>query len=59
MRDIFLKHLNKKGLKLTSQRRYILEVFLGLRRHVSAEELYALIQKKDPSIGQATVFRSM
>ena len=59
MQDVFLAHLQKKGLKLTAQRRSILEAFLGLRRHISAEELYELIRKKYPSIGQATVFRSM
>ncbi len=59
MQHVFLTHLKERRLKLTPQRRLILDVFLGLRRHVSAEELYALIQKKDPSIGQATVFRSM
>lgn len=59
MKDVFLSHLKKMNLKLTPQRRSILEIFWGLRRHVSAEELYALIQSKAPSIGQATVFRTM
>lgn len=59
MLNLFLAYLKKKGLKLTSQRRSIFDVFVSVRRHASAEELYALMKISNPSIGQATVFRSM
>jgi len=55
----FLAYLKKRGLKTTGQRQRILNEFLALNKHVSAEELVRIIKKKDPSIGQATVFRSM
>jgi Fur family ferric uptake transcriptional regulator len=56
---IFIDFLKKKGLKLTRQREKILNAFLIARRHLSVEELYDIVKKKDPNIGQATVFRTL
>jgi len=57
--QIFLGFLKEKNLKLTSQRESILEAFLGQERHLSVEELYGIIKRRDPGIGQTTVFRTM
>src|SRR3990172_578879 len=57
--EVFLKHIQQKGLKRTSQRDLILEVFLRTERHLSSEDLYRLVQKKDPTIGQTTVYRTL
>jgi Fur family ferric uptake transcriptional regulator len=57
--EVFLKHIQQKGLKRTSQRDLILEVFLQTERHLSSEDLYRLVQKKDPTIGQTTVYRTL
>jgi Fur family ferric uptake transcriptional regulator len=56
---IFLEHIEKKGLRKTSQRDVILEVFLKTEEHLTSEDLYWLIQKKDPSIGHTTVYRTL
>jgi Fe2+ or Zn2+ uptake regulation protein len=37
---MFHPRLRKRGLKSTDQRDDIARVFFGLRRHISAEELY-------------------
>jgi Fe2+/Zn2+ uptake regulation proteins len=58
-RRVLEEYLKERGLKMTGQRETVLEVFLKLERHVSAEELLAAARKLDPSIGQATVFRSI
>lgn len=58
-KDIFIKFLKGKDLKLTRQREQILQAFLKTEKHVSTEELYKIINKKDSSIGQATVFRTL
>ncbi|MBP7088066.1 MAG: transcriptional repressor [Candidatus Omnitrophica bacterium] len=58
-KDIFIKFLKGKNLKLTRQREQILQAFLKTEKHVSTEELYKIISKKYPSIGQATVFRTL
>jgi Fur family ferric uptake transcriptional regulator len=57
--EVFINYLKEKSLKLTDQRRLILEIFLGTDRHFTVEELYHLSKKKDPTLGQATVFRTL
>ncbi len=44
---------------MTSQRRLILDVFLASHGHLSSEDLYAAVAKHDPSVGQATVYRTL
>ena len=58
-RRVLEQYLRDRGLKMTGQRETVLEAFLKLERHVSAEELLSAVRKIDPSIGQATVFRSI
>ncbi|MFC1666441.1 Fur family transcriptional regulator [Candidatus Omnitrophota bacterium] len=57
--QIFINYLKEKGLKLTSQRQKILDFFLKIDRHLSVEDLYDIVKKKHPDIGQATIFRTM
>lgn len=56
---ILEQYIQQKGLRNTPQRNKILEVFLRYEQHISAEDLYSLVKKKYPEIGQATVFRSV
>lgn len=56
---IFEDYLKKKNLKVTSQRRAILEVFLKTEKHLSADDFYRLIKKTNPEIGFATVYRTL
>ena len=57
--EVFLKHIQKAGLKRTAQRDLILDVFLRTEEHLSSEDLYRLVQKEDASIGQTTVYRTL
>lgn len=57
--EIFEGFIKTKGLRSTPQRQKILEVFLLIERHVSCEQLYRLVKRKDPSIGYTTVYRTM
>ncbi len=52
-------YLKTKGLNDSRRRQMILGEFLNTERHLSAEELYELVKKKDPNIGLATVFRAL
>ncbi len=52
------KHLAKNGLKLTRQRELILETFLD-KDHVTAEDLYREINRRDARVGLATVYRTL
>jgi Fur family ferric uptake transcriptional regulator len=57
--EVFLAHIQKKGLKRTSQRELILDVFLRTEQHLSSEDLYQLVKKQDPTVGQTTVYRTL
>jgi Fur family transcriptional regulator, ferric uptake regulator len=57
--DIFHRHLKRVGLKLTEQRDSILRTFLETRSHLSTDELYGLVKKKDSRIGITTVYRTL
>jgi len=57
--EVFLKHIQRKGLKRTSQRDLILDVFLRTEEHLSNEDLYQLVKKEDPTVGQTTVYRTL
>ena len=57
--EIFVAHIRRKNLKHTEQRTQILKTFLETERHLTAEELYVLVRKKYPSIGFATIGRTI
>lgn len=58
-KEIFYDHLRRSGLKRTTQRDLILEVFLETEGHSSAEDLYQLIKSRDPHVGVTTVYRTL
>ena len=55
----FEDYLRSQKLRLTDQRKIIANVFKRKKKHVSADELYRHIQKSTPSIGFATVYRTL
>ena len=57
--EAFSKYLEKKNLKVTPQRRLILDTMLKQTDHLSSEELYEKVKERDKSIGQATVYRTL
>ena len=56
---IFHDHLRRVGLKHTGQRDAILRAFLDTRDHLSTDELFRLVRKKDERIGFTTVYRTL
>lgn len=58
-KKIFHNHLKRTHLKRTDQRDLILDVFLDTEGHVSVEELYELVKKRDASVGFTTVYRTV
>lgn len=57
--ELLRKFISQKGLRHTSQREVILEIFLSVEKHLSAEELYKIAKKKYPDMGYVTVYRTM
>jgi len=57
--QMFHSRLRERNLKSTGQRDDIARVFFGLRRHISAEELYAEVKKVNQHVGYATIYRTL
>jgi len=55
----FHNFLRRKGKKKTYQKDLILETFLKTEGHLSVEDVYALVKKRDKKIGVVTVFRTL
>ena len=53
--------LSERKYKMTPQRKEILQIFIdsGEDKHLSAEEVYELLKKKDFDFGLATVYRNV
>lgn len=58
-RAIFLEHIQAQGLRRTGQRDLILDIFLSTEEHLTSEDLYGLVHKKDPNVGLTTVYRTL
>jgi Fur family ferric uptake transcriptional regulator len=58
-KDIFRNCIKEKGLRNTRQREEILDAFLSSKEHITVEELFNSLKKKNPGIGYATVHRNL
>lgn len=59
MMEKFEEYLLSQGLRLTNQRQLIARAFFEEKGHISAEDLYRVVQKKAPAIGFTTVYRTL
>jgi Fur family ferric uptake transcriptional regulator len=57
--EIFEDFLRRKNLKHSKPRHDILEVFLASEGHISAQELYELVKRRNARVGFATVYRTL
>jgi Fur family transcriptional regulator, ferric uptake regulator len=57
--ELFYAYLRQNGLKKTYQKDLILETFLNTEGHLSVEDIYALVKKRDKKVGVVTVFRTL
>jgi len=57
--EVLRRYLYERGLKMTTQRDRILEVFLQTSGHVTAEQLYERMKQVDTCIGFTTVYRTL
>jgi Fur family transcriptional regulator, ferric uptake regulator len=57
--DRFKAYLVTQGLKYTRQRQAIAEVFFDSTAHLSLIDLLDLARSRQPSVGYATVYRTM
>jgi Fur family ferric uptake transcriptional regulator len=57
--ELFYSYLRQNGLKKTYQKDLILETFLNTEGHLSVEDIYSLVKKRDKKVGIVTVFRTL
>jgi Fur family ferric uptake transcriptional regulator len=57
--EILMQYFRTKGLRLTEQRKVIVNHFCSRGKHYSIEELYTELKEHSPNIGSATVYRTM
>src|SRR5688572_28453130 len=57
--QLFRDYVRKNGLKDTPQREEILTYIVRAGKHLSPEEIYQDLRRKDPKLGRATVFRTL
>lgn len=55
----FLDFLAGKNLRVTAQRRAIIETAFGTSQHFTAEQLLAWSRTRDKSVSRATVYRTL
>ena len=58
-RNPLLKQVVSSGVRLTRQRRVLIETLQGAEEHVDAAALLELARKRDPQINRATVYRTL
>lgn len=60
MKSVATEKIEGKGLRWTPQRRAIISAIASSeKKHLSAEEIYLLSKKAIPTIGLATVYRTL
>lgn len=55
----FIDFLDSKNLRMTSQRRAIIDTVFGTEEHFTAEQLLEWAREKDSSVSRATVYRTL
>ena len=58
-KELFGKYLQAHGLKNSQQRELILDAFLAMPPHLSAEDLHKRVSESDAGIGLSTVYRTL
>jgi Fe2+ or Zn2+ uptake regulation protein len=51
--------LGSKGVRITAQRRALVEVIQHAAKHLDADDLFELARKRQPTINRATVYRTI
>ncbi len=55
----FNRYLQQKGLRRTKQRDELVDVFLRTEKHLSTQDLFDIVRKKNKDVGYATVARTL
>ncbi len=56
---LFRTQIVKNRLRFTRQRQEIFRVFVGMARHITADELHREVLKKERRVGLSTIYRTL
>lgn len=59
MKEELRTYLKDRDQSLTQRRELVCDIMEKIGKHCTADELYFAVRKKEPEIGQATVFRTI
>ncbi len=59
LRATLESYMAEHGLRSTEQRRAIIDTFFQARRHITIDDLLALVKQEEPRVGYATVYRTL
>lgn len=59
MPELLRRHLARQGMRVTRQRNLIVETFAAITDHVSVDDLLERVRVQDPTIGYATIYRTL
>jgi Fur family transcriptional regulator, ferric uptake regulator len=54
-----MRELSQRGIRITRQRRVLLQVMEHAKRHLDADEMLERAQKLDPGVTRVTVYRTI
>ncbi|HDT12673.1 MAG TPA: transcriptional repressor [Candidatus Marinimicrobia bacterium] len=54
-----IERLQKEHIKITRQRRTIIEIIYEHRDHIDVEELYKILKKQESGVSRATIYRTL
>ena len=54
-----IEQCQHRGMRLSRQRRYILELLWEVREHLSAKEIYNLLHQRGKEIGHTSVYQNL
>ncbi len=58
-RRSLLEELTAKGVRITNQRRVLVDVIQDAKEHLDVAKMLELARKRDPNIDRATVYRTI
>ena len=59
MKNIWINKLKEKGMRITEQRKAVIDSLIKAEKALEPIEVYDLVRQEYPSIGMVTVYRTM
>ncbi len=59
VRNIFYRSIKSRGLRLTAQRKAVIDCLVASKKPLSAEDIYLHVQRRGLGINLATVYRTL